>query len=129
MRALIETAEFGEALAATNKELEPQGLYLTHIWGPEQLILSSGWRPRCRPFSLPSLKRLGVEVLGPADLVISKLVRADDGDLRDMQFLLEKHTSVAEVEALLSSIVVPAVFTESWPRARAALTELLARLR
>lgn len=44
MTALIEAAEFGEALEATNVELEPQGLYLTHIWGPEQLSLRTGGR-------------------------------------------------------------------------------------
>jgi hypothetical protein len=32
--ALIEDADFGSAVAATNDELEPQGLYLTHIWRP-----------------------------------------------------------------------------------------------
>lgn len=129
VRALIETAEFGVALEATNRELEPRGLYLTHIWGPEQLILSSGWRERCRPLTVPSLQKLRLEVLGPSDLLISKLARADDGDLRDMEFLLSGHTTVAEVESLLPSIVVPDVFTESWPRAKAALSLLLARMR
>lgn len=127
--ALIEAAEFGQALEATNVELEPKGLYLTHIWGPEQLILSSTWRSRCRPISLPSLQKLRLEVLGPADLIISKLARADDGDLRDMEYLLTTHVSVAEVEELLPSIVVPEIFTESWPRAKAALASLLDRLR
>lgn len=129
VRALIETAEFGAALEATNRELEPRGLYLTHIWGPEQLILSSGWRERCRPLTLASLQKLRLEVLGPADLLISKLARADDGDLRDMEYLLSTHTTVAEVESLLPSIVVPDVFAESWPRAKAALSLLLARMR
>jgi hypothetical protein len=129
MRALIDTAEFGEALAATNADLEPRGLYLTHIWGPEQLILASEWRARCRPVTLASLKKLHLEVLGPDDLIISKLARADDGDLRDMEFLLSRHTTVNEVEEILPSIVVPAVFAESWPRARASLTALLDRMR
>lgn len=129
VQALIETADFGDALTATNQELQPQGLYLTHIWGPEQLILSSGWRGRCRPLTLPSLQRLRVEFLSPADLIISKLVRADDGDVRDMEFLLTRHTTVAEVESLLPTVVVPEVFAESWPRASKTLSELLARLR
>ncbi len=129
MTALIEAAEFGEALQATNLELEPRGLYLTHIWGPEQLILSAGWRSRCRSVTLPTLKRLRVEALGPADLLISKLARADDGDLRDMEYLLSTHTTVVEVDLLVPSIVVPDVFSESWPRARAALSQLLTRLR
>lgn len=129
VRALIETSEFGEALEATNLELEPRGLYLTHIWGPEQLILATGWRARCRAVPLGSLQKLRLEVLGPADLLISKLARADDGDLRDMEFLLSTHTTVAEVESLLATVVVPEVFTESWPRANAALSALLDRYR
>lgn len=129
VRALIDAAEFGTALEATNLELEPRGLYLTHIWGPEQLILAGGWRERCRPIALPSLQRLRLEALGPADLIISKLARADDGDLRDMEYLLSTHTSVEEVDRLLPSLVVPEVFSESWPRARAALAALLERMR
>ena len=86
-------------------------------------------RARCRPLALASLQKLRLEVLGPADLLISKLARADDGDLRDMEHLLSTHTTVAEVESLLPSIVVPDVFAESWPRAKAAVSLLLARMR
>jgi hypothetical protein len=125
VQALIDTAEFGVALEATNTELEPKGLYLTHIWGPEQLILSTGWRERCRPVALSSLEKLRLEVLGPADLIISKLARADDGDLKDMQYLLATHTTAAEVQGLLPSLTIPAVFAETWPRAKASLLQLL----
>lgn len=129
VQALIAGADFGTALAAANAELEPQGLYLTHIWGPEQLILADGWKARCRPIALPSLRKLRLEALGPADLIISKLARADDGDLRDMEYLLSTHASVAEVESLLPTLRVPAIFSESWPSAHAALAGLLARMR
>ena len=129
VQALIDSADFGLALDAANAELEPRGLYLTHIWGPEQLILAAGWRARCRGVAMPSLRKLRLEVLSPADLIISKLARADDGDLSDMEYLLTTQTSVAEVELLMPTVQVPQVFAESWPRARAALLELLARLR
>lgn len=66
---------------------------------------------------------------GNQHLIISKLARADDGDLRDMEYLLSTHTSVEEVDRLLPSIVVPEVFSESWPRASAALAALLDRMR
>ncbi len=129
VQALIDSADFGVALEAANDELEPRGLYLTHIWRPEQLILANGWRARCRAIALPSLKKLSLEALGPADLIVSKLARADDGDLRDMEYLLTTHVSVAELERLLPTVQVPSVFSESWPRAQAALSGLLARLR
>lgn len=40
VQALIDHSGFSEAVDATNRELEPRGLYLTHIWGPEQQILT-----------------------------------------------------------------------------------------
>jgi hypothetical protein len=46
-----------------------------------------------------------------------------------MEFLLTRHTTVREIEALLPSILVPEVFRESWPRAEASLKSLLARMR
>jgi hypothetical protein len=57
VQALIEQANFGEALERTNAELEPLGLYLTHTWGPEQQILTPRWREDCRPVPL-GLERL-----------------------------------------------------------------------
>ncbi|PYV14591.1 MAG: hypothetical protein DMG07_11660, partial [Acidobacteria bacterium] len=33
---LISEANFGAALEATNRELEAEGLYVSHIWAPEQ---------------------------------------------------------------------------------------------
>lgn len=32
-QTLIDSAGFGEAIEATNQELEPRGLYLSHIFG------------------------------------------------------------------------------------------------
>jgi hypothetical protein len=77
------------------------------------------------------LRGLGViRLLGGAALTLGYgLDRADDGDLRDMEFLLTRHTTVREIEALLPSILVPEVFRESWPRAEASLKSLLARMR
>ena len=36
VEAMIEAADFGGALDATNRQLEPEGLYFSHNWGPEQ---------------------------------------------------------------------------------------------
>jgi hypothetical protein len=128
VQALIDGADFGEALAAANAELAPQGLYLSHIWGPEQLTLSPGWRERCRPTSVPGLLRLAVEVLSPADLVVSKLVRGDDGDLADIAWLLEGHVGAPEVRRALSTAEVPPLFAEVFPRAKARVEAMLAAL-
>lgn len=129
IQVLIDSSNFGEALAATNAELEPLGLYITHIWGPEQQILTPSWREHCRNVPLNDLQRLTVSVLGPLDLVLSKLCRADAGDLDDIRFLLTTvRPSAQEVLSALESAVVPADFAEVFPgnadKVRAMAAEL-----
>jgi hypothetical protein len=112
---------------ATNAELEPRGLYLTHIWGPEQQILTPEWRSACRLVSLdPPLSRLRVEVLGPLDLITSKLARGDDADLDDVEHLLRvEHLGAPTVLEAVRRAVVPEVLRDVF---EGALTRLEARL-
>jgi hypothetical protein len=125
--ALIEHAGLSEALEATNAELEPMGLYLTHIWGPEQQILLPTWRASCRPIAFdPPLLRLSATVLGPMDLVLSKLCRADDGDLADIRWLIQREGLTTErVRDALRHAVVPEAFREGYPEAVRRVEALL----
>jgi hypothetical protein len=128
LQVLIDEANLGAALEATNRALEPEGLYLTHIWGPEQQILTPEWRSSCRTIAL-DLIHLTVEVLGPLDLILSKACRGDDGDLDDIRFLLKQQSIGAPaLEAALEHAVVPAeladVFTENRARILALLSPL-----
>lgn len=114
MQLMIEEANIGAALEATNHELEPEGLYLTHIWGPEQQILTPRWRSQCRSIERDwGTPRLRVSVLGPIDLILSKLCRADDADLDDIRHLIEvegiERTDVVEALAIAC---VPDVFED-----------------
>lgn len=123
---LAEHRQLGAALEATNTELEPEGLYLTHIWGPEQQILTPRWREDCRPIETPGLSRLHVSVLGPLDLILSKLCRADDRDLDDIRHVLSvERLSPVEVRRALDTAVVPTDFSAVWPRHRSRLERLL----
>lgn len=117
VRLLVERADFGAALEATNRELEPQGLYVTHIWDPSQQILTPEWKERCRPVDHDwGNDRLRVSVLGPVDLILSKLCRADDGDLDDMRFLIRsEHLDRQSLEAALERARVPEEFREVFP--------------
>ncbi len=124
-RALIDQSEFGDALERTNRELEPRGLYLTHIWGPEQQILTPTWREHCRPLTL-GLPRLTASVLGPMDLIVSKLARADELDLDDVRWVVTaERLEPAQVMHAARSAVVPEVLRETWA---AAIPRLEARL-
>lgn len=127
LEALIESADLGTAVAATNSELEPLGLYLTHIWGPEHQILTPEWRAHCRVVDRDwGTPNLTVTVLGPIDLILSKLCRADEQDLADIGYVFSREClDRRDLEAALLRAVVPpafaGVFPESVRRLRHAL--------
>ena len=114
LECLVRLADFGEALDAANRELQPEGLYLTHIWGPEHQILGPQWREHCHG-GQPGFRQgaLSVTVLGPMDLVLSKLCRADEGDIADIRFLIATQgLTRAQMEAAVAAANVPDVFTD-----------------
>lgn len=117
LQVLIEEANIGAALEATNLELEPSGLYLSHIWGPEQQILTPEWREGCRRLDRDwGRAYLTVSVLGPLDLILSKLCRADDGDLDDIRHILAvERLQRATVEDALARALVPEDFRAVFP--------------
>ena len=125
--ALMGSCGFSEALDATNRELNTRGLYLTHIWGPEQQILTGSWLAACRPVVVsPRFERLEVDVLGPLDLICSKLARADAADLADIRYLISTQGLTAdEVRAAVHSARVPPALAEIFPQSRVRLEGLL----
>lgn len=112
----IERAGLAEALELTNDELEPEGLYLTHIWGPEQQILTPEWRASCRVVRFdPPLSWLTVQVLGPLDLLTSKLCRADEGDLADIRWLITREGLAPDVvRRAMQRAIVPEPFRDGY---------------
>lgn len=124
---MIASADLGAALEATNQKLEAEGLYFSHIWGPEQQILTPNWELDCRPidhdWGSPNLQ---VSVLGPLDLILSKLCRADQGDLDDIEFLIRTQgIDRARFEAGLASALVPVDFREGLPAHADRVREIL----
>ena len=113
LQALIDDASFGEALDKTNEELESKGLYLRHVFGSEQVILTPTWRDQCRPLGL-GLARLSASVLGPIDLIVSKLARADQPDLEDVLWLVHREQlQPSLVMAAARSAMVPEILRET----------------
>jgi hypothetical protein len=127
LRALVERADFGAALEATNRELEPTGLYLSHVWGPEQQILTPRWRESCRRLPPdPGWRWLEVEVLGPLDIVVGKLARADAEDLEDIRFLIDRESlAPSQVLQAIAEAVVPAILAEAFASNRPKLEALI----
>jgi hypothetical protein len=125
-QALIDEAGFSEAIEATNTELEPRGLYITHVFGPEQQVLSPGWREACRPIALAGLSRLRISCLGPVDLALTKMGRADDEDLADIDFLVGTHqVDGAQLRRAIGSAVVPPEYAELFDAAKPKVLALL----
>ena len=123
---LAEERDFGPALEATNAALEREGLYLSHIWGPEQEILTPEWRSACRRVAVAGLARLTVSALGPIDLILSKLCRADAPDLADIAWLIEREALDADrLRDAMRRAVVPAHFRSFYPEACASVEALL----
>jgi len=103
LRALIDQAGFSEAVEATNKALEAR-----------------------RPVQALALSRLEVSVLGPLDLIASKLCRADDLDLKDIRYLIRRERLAADqVRAAVKSALVPEIFADVYPSSLQKLETIL----
>jgi hypothetical protein len=88
MAAIEADGQFWQALDATNRELESQGLYMTHLFPDDQVILSPDWLTRIVGLPLRDFRRLQVFRPSTVDLILTKMMRQDPQDLADIAFLL-----------------------------------------
>lgn len=129
----IETdQQFWDALEATNKELEPAGLYMTHLFTDEQVILTPDWLHNAVPLG-PADTFRHLRLFRPAgiDFILTKMMRDDPQDHQDIRFLLarEKITARQLAEAFASARVpdIPellVVFQRMQPAVMSALRAL-----
>jgi hypothetical protein len=84
-----ENIDFWEAQQKTNAELEPEGLYITHLFREFEVILTPSWITRRVSVDVALSK---LKVLRPAilDLILTKMARGDENDLVDIRFLLQQ---------------------------------------
>lgn len=83
--------QFWDALEAANKELEPTGLYMTHLFTDEQVLLSADWLEKIVP--VQATVAFGhIELFRPSgtDLILTKMMRNDPQDVQDIRFLLSQ---------------------------------------
>jgi hypothetical protein len=79
---------FWLALEEANAELEPSGLYMTHLFTDSQVILTPDWLNHLVPIPLAGLRQLRLFRPRILDLVLTKMMRVDPLDLADIRFLL-----------------------------------------
>jgi KTSC domain len=104
---LLEKTNFWEAIEEVNEEFKEDGLYITHLFEEDQVVLSPDWR-KYRVLIPGPWKKLTIYRLGDGDLFLSKLMRNDPQDRADARFIAERSQWEGEtVDALISSSRVP----------------------
>ena len=100
---------FWDAQEAANTELEPSGLYITHLFPSDMVILRADWLDHLVPLEKPPTRHLKLFRPATVDLVLTKMMRgADPQDLEDAAFLcrqggLSRHT----LECAFNQAVIP----------------------
>jgi hypothetical protein len=123
-----EHQDFWQAVQRTNAELEPDGLYLTHLFRETDVILQPDWISRRIQLNL-ELTKLTVFRPASIDLVLTKMARGDDDDLQDIRFLLQQESlTPIQLEAAFARARVPDVpeIQELFNRARPKVLALAA---
>lgn len=90
MSSIEEDHSFWEAIEKSNHELEPTGLYLTHLFTDSQVILSPGWLEDIASIPLDHLRHLKIYRPSTSDLILTKMMRIDPQDRSDIEFLLKQ---------------------------------------
>jgi len=124
---LDRSTNFWDALEQLNDDLGEDGLYMTHLFEEDQVILRPNWRDERAEIQL-DLKRLRLYRLGNVDLLLSKLMRDDPVDFADVQFIVrEARLSEDDIRQALARARVPddPDITEQLGKARTRLLEWL----
>jgi hypothetical protein len=87
--ALNETTNFWAAVDETNAELADSGLYVSHFFTEDQVVLRENWR-ESRLRLACDLARLILYRLSDLDLILSKLMRDDPIDQVDALFIVRR---------------------------------------
>lgn len=86
---LERESNFWSALEQVNAAFESDGLYMTHLFDEDQVVLRATWREK-RVVVSGSYENLKLYRLADADLLLSKMMRYDPTDLDDLCFVIEQ---------------------------------------
>lgn len=107
--ALKEGTNFWESIEAVNRELGERGLYISHFFTEDQVILQPDWKVNRIPLIGP-WRRLDLFRLGDLDLLLTKLMRDDPLDRKDALFIIERASlALDEIEAAMNRARVPQI--------------------
>ena len=124
---LNEQTNFWEAVEQVNRYLGNQGLYISHFFTEDMVILRPCWREKRQRIS-SAWDKLVLYRLSDVDLLLSKLMRDDPQDQQDAWFIIQSASlSMAEVQRAIQDARVPNV-PELAEQFEQASTRLLKRL-
>jgi hypothetical protein len=124
---LAEHTNFWEAIDQLNDQLARDGLYVSHLFSEDQVIVRADWRDQRVPLA-GDWRRLQLYRLSDLDLLLSKLMRDDPLDQQDALFIVARSgLSREQIERGLRAARVPAV-AELQEQFRLASQRLLQRL-
>ncbi len=100
---------FWEALTETNEFLAPDGLYVSHLFVEDQVILTPSWKEKRFPIS-KAWPKLDLFRLSDQDLLLSKLMRDDPQDRQDALFIITRRKwTVRDLQAILAEARLPEI--------------------
>ena len=104
---LAAGTNFWQALEQVNAEFEAEGLYMTHLFEEDQVILRPQWRQWRVPIR-QDFGHLSLHRLSDLDLLLSKLMRDDPVDFGDAKFIVDRgRLSRNEIEAACAEARLP----------------------
>jgi len=107
LETITNDEKFWDALESTNQDLKPEGLYMTHLFQEEQIILSPNWSDKTILLEL-GLNHIQISRPCTLDLILTKMMRCDKSDLDEIRFLIESdHITPEELEAAFKTARVP----------------------
>ena len=124
------------ALQGANEELAAEGLYLTHLFDEEQIILRADWLAYAVDVLGPATRFLRLRRPATTDLILTKMMRGlDPEDMQDVRFYLEREPSIGveELQKAFMAAVGPDIpeiwqlFETAKPIVLAAAQELRSR--
>ena len=116
LASLQANEQWWAALKAANDELEAEGLYLTHLFDEEQIILRANWREQVVNVACAGLHFLKLRRPATIDLILTKMMRGPDPeDMQDVRFYLQREPTIGipELQAAFAVATGPDV-PEIW---------------
>jgi len=90
MRKIEADDQFWKAIELTNKSLLAEGLYVSHLFADEQVVLTPDWLSKIVPIAAGEFKHLRLFRPSAVDFILTKMMRNDPQDIEDIRFILSQ---------------------------------------